>query len=78
MTGKRKNKSSYDEYDSEEDEETDSRRGRPRIQDLNLNTYEQTIAMEVVAPEEIPVSFEGTYALPLLGLQELCIWTEHS
>ena len=68
MTGKRKNKSSYDEYDSEEDEETDSRRGRPRIQDLNLNTYEQTIAMEVVAPEEIPVSFEGMYALPLLEL----------
>jgi hypothetical protein len=26
---------------------------------LNLNTYEQTIAMEVVAPEEIPVTFEG-------------------
>jgi hypothetical protein len=60
LTSKRKNKGDYDEYDSE-DEETDSRRGRPRIQDLNLNTYEQTIAMEVVAPEEIPVSFEGTY-----------------
>jgi hypothetical protein len=58
LTSKRRNKGDYDEYDSE-DEETDSRRERPRIQDLNLNTYEQTIAMEVVAPEEIPVSFEG-------------------
>lgn len=33
---------------------------RARIQDLNLTTYEQTIAMEVVAPEEIPVTFDGT------------------
>ncbi|KAF1946890.1 AAA-domain-containing protein [Clathrospora elynae] len=56
LTSKRR-KSDYEEYDSEE-EETDSRHRRPRIQDLNLNTYEQTIAMEVVAPEEIPVSFD--------------------
>jgi hypothetical protein len=27
--------------------------------DLQLTSYEQTIAMEVVAPEEIPVSFDG-------------------
>ena len=32
---------------------------RPRKEDLELNKYEQTIAMEVVAPEDIPVSFEG-------------------
>ncbi|EUC36159.1 hypothetical protein COCCADRAFT_88933 [Bipolaris zeicola 26-R-13] len=56
LTSKRRK--SYSEYDSEDDDETDSRHRRPRIQDLNLNTYEQTIAMEVVAPEEIPVSFE--------------------
>jgi hypothetical protein len=56
LSGKRSSSRSGD-YDS--DDEHDSRR-RPRIQDLNLNTYEQTIAMEVVAPEEIPVSFEGT------------------
>jgi ATPase family AAA domain-containing protein 1 len=56
LTGKRRNSHGGD-YDS--DDEHDSRR-RPRIQELNLNTYEQTIAMEVVAPEEIPVTFEGT------------------
>jgi len=33
---------------------------RPRLQDLQLTSYEQTIAMEVVAPEDIPVTFEGT------------------
>jgi hypothetical protein len=32
---------------------------RPRLQDLHLTSYEQTIAMEVVAPEDIPVTFEG-------------------
>ncbi|KAF1828575.1 AAA-domain-containing protein [Decorospora gaudefroyi] len=57
LTSKRRK--GYGEYDSEDDEdETDSRPTRPRIEDLHLNTYEQTIAMEVVAPEEIPVSFE--------------------
>ena len=59
LTSKRRK--SYSEYDSEDDDEADSRRRRPRIQDLNLNTYEQTIAMEVVAPEEIPVTFEGKF-----------------
>jgi len=57
LTSKRRK--SYGEYDSEDDDETESRHRRPRIADLNLNTYDQTIAMEVVAPEEIPVSFEG-------------------
>jgi ATP-dependent 26S proteasome regulatory subunit len=31
---------------------------RPKVADLNLTTYEQTIAMELVPPNEIPVSFE--------------------
>ncbi|KIW05839.1 uncharacterized protein PV09_03043 [Verruconis gallopava] len=43
-------------------EETSSSRpwghDRPALQDLQLSSYEQTIAMEVVAPEDIPVSFE--------------------
>lgn len=32
-------------------------------EDLQLTSYEQTIAMEVVVPEEIPVSFDGMRAL---------------
>lgn len=54
-----------DAYDSDSDDEQDRRRrgDRPRIEDLNLSAYEQTIAMEVVAPEEIPVSFDGTMSL---------------
>ncbi|EEH19609.1 hypothetical protein PABG_07806 [Paracoccidioides brasiliensis Pb03] len=42
------------------DDESQSRRGRPRRQkkeDLVLSHYEQAIAMDVVAPEDIPVSF---------------------
>lgn len=39
-----------------EDEE-DEANPRPRVQDLNLSAYEQTIAMEVVSPQEIPVTF---------------------
>lgn len=55
LTSKRRK--SYGEYDSEDDDE-DSRNRRPRMQELVLNSYEQTIAMEVVAPEEIPVTFD--------------------
>jgi hypothetical protein len=36
---------------------------RPRLQDLQLTSYEQTIAMEVVAPEDIPITFEGMMQL---------------
>jgi hypothetical protein len=38
LTGKRRQ--NHDDYDSE-DETTDTRSRRPRIQELNLNTYEQ-------------------------------------
>ncbi|KAJ4359136.1 mitochondrial dynamin GTPase Msp1 [Ascochyta clinopodiicola] len=55
LTSKRRK--SHGEYDSE-DEDGDSRNRRPRMQELVLNSYEQTIAMEVVAPEEIPVTFD--------------------
>ncbi|KAL9064689.1 MAG: hypothetical protein Q9157_007736 [Trypethelium eluteriae] len=33
-------------------------RDRPRKEDLMLSSYEQTIAMEVVTPDEIPISFD--------------------
>ena len=36
-----------------------SRRRRTRKEDLVLTQYEQMIAMDVVAPEDIPVAFEG-------------------
>lgn len=62
LSGKRRKTSTRGDYDSDDDSERRSL--RPRIQDLNLNTYEQTIAMEVVAPEEIPISFEGTLHPP--------------
>ncbi|KAF2243005.1 AAA-domain-containing protein [Trematosphaeria pertusa] len=53
-----KSRRDYDS-DSEDEEEYGGKRWRrPRIEDLNLNAYEQTIAMEVVAPEEIPVTFD--------------------
>ena len=32
---------------------------RPRKEDLVLNQYEQTIAAEVVAPEDIAIKFDG-------------------
>ncbi|KAL8943489.1 MAG: hypothetical protein Q9216_001024 [Gyalolechia sp. 2 TL-2023] len=48
-----------DRKPSDEDSHTDS--GRPRRsrkEDLTLNQYEQMIAMDVVAAEDIPVTFE--------------------
>lgn len=48
-----------DDSDAEEDDENASRRRpRQRKEDLVLTQYEQAIAMDVVAPEEIPVSFD--------------------
>jgi len=46
-------------YDSDDEDGYGSSR-RLRMEDLELTPYEQTIAMEVVAPEEIPISFDGT------------------
>lgn len=51
-----------------EDDEYDEAYSRPRKEDIVLTPYEQTIAMEVVAPEEIPVSFEGQWATYLQWL----------
>jgi hypothetical protein len=49
----------------EGDEDSDFPWGkeRPRLADLQLSSYEQTIAMEVVAPEDISVKFDGTCCL---------------
>ena len=41
------------------DGEGNEKNRRPRKEDLVLNQYEQMIAMDVVAPNDIPVSFEG-------------------
>ena len=37
---------------------SDTGHERPRKEDLNLTQYEQAIAMDLVAPEDIPVTFE--------------------
>lgn len=42
------------------DDDTDDSRHRRRIQELKLNEYENLIALEMVAPEDIPVGFNGT------------------
>lgn len=44
--------------DDEDDEEQDTIRQRLHRDELVLTPYEQSIAMEVVAPEEIPVTFD--------------------
>lgn len=50
--------------DSDDESERDGRRmRRPRKEDLQLDQYENQIAMELVAPEDIPVGFEGTASL---------------
>ena len=46
-----------DEDDRQQDAAALAR--RPRKEDLALNQYEQMIAMDVVAPDDIPVQFDG-------------------
>lgn len=41
--------------------EAGARKG-PRIEDLQLNEYENLVALEVVAPEDISVGFDGKCA----------------
>ncbi|KAI9797762.1 MAG: hypothetical protein M1825_005696 [Sarcosagium campestre] len=48
----------------------DGTRIRPRKEDLTLNQYEQAIAMDLVAPEDIPVSFEDIGGLDYI-IEEL-------
>lgn len=52
--------------DSEEEDDSSRRPGngpRTRKEELVLDQYESQIAMEVVAPEDIPVGFDGVYTL---------------
>jgi len=50
---------SRDDSDSEDDSgRSGNRRRRPRKDDLVLDQYESQIAMEVVAPDDIPVGFD--------------------
>jgi ATPase family AAA domain-containing protein 1 len=52
--------------DSEWEDDSEGSRGksqRPRSEDLVLDQYESQIAMEVVAPEDIPVGFDGAFPL---------------
>lgn len=46
------------DYDDPDGDTSSSRRGR-RVEELPLNEYESLIAMEMVAPEDIPVGFDG-------------------
>ncbi|KAF7534979.1 hypothetical protein G7054_g5762 [Neopestalotiopsis clavispora] len=46
------------ENGDEFDESGDGTRSGPRIEDLQLNEYENMVALEVVAPEDIPVGFD--------------------
>ena len=43
----------------DKDGESSGNSRRPRKEDVVLSQYEQMIAMDVVAPEDIPVTFEG-------------------
>ena len=47
-----------DDYDYDSFDEAQRRSARRK--DLKLTPYEQTIALQVVAPDDIPVTFEGT------------------
>ncbi|KAI0109466.1 P-loop containing nucleoside triphosphate hydrolase protein [Nemania sp. FL0031] len=47
-----------DPVDGDGDESGNGDRRGPRIEDLVLNEYENMVALEVVAPEDIPVGFD--------------------
>jgi hypothetical protein len=50
-----------DDSDSDDDSTNGGNgKGRPRKENLELDQYESQIALEVVAPEDIPVGFDGT------------------
>lgn len=58
----RRIKREADDSDSSKENEADEGPSKPRgtrKEDLVLNQYENLIAMEVVAPEDIPVGFDG-------------------
>lgn len=55
-----------DDSEDESGHGTDGSR-RPRKEDFDLDQYESQIAMEVVAPEDIPVGFDGRFHTFLVG-----------
>lgn len=72
----RRLKDSRAEEDSEEySGKEGNSRGRPQLEDLALDQYESQIAMEVVAPEDISVGFEGSSLGYLFGVGK---YAEHA
>ena len=60
-----------DPPDQDEKGNDDGRRKRrSRKEDLVLNQYEQMVAMDVVAPEDIPVAFDGSFLIGLTSTVE--------
>ena len=53
--------------DAKDRDESNEDGKRLRKEDLVLTQYEQAIALDVVAPEDIPVSFEGRFLSRLAG-----------
>ncbi|KAM0718948.1 hypothetical protein Q7P37_006020 [Cladosporium fusiforme] len=60
----------YEDEEWDGDERPPAQEERPRPEDLVLSQYEQTIAMEVVSPNEIPVTFEDIGGLDTI-IEEL-------
>jgi hypothetical protein len=60
--------------DDDESEGDGNKPRRLRKEDLELDQYENQIAMELVAPEDIPVGFEGTFTS--LRFSWICILTK--
>jgi hypothetical protein len=57
---RRLDRRSREDSDSEDDStDGEPRTRRPRKEHLELDPYESQIALEVVAPEDIPVGFDG-------------------
>jgi ATP-dependent 26S proteasome regulatory subunit len=54
------------ESEGGDDDGTDGSRRRSRLEDIALNEYESQVALEVVAPEDIPVGFDA-----IGGLEEI-------
>jgi hypothetical protein len=58
---RRLNKSLDDPSQQHDPDRRDGNASRTRKEELVLDQYENQIAMEVVAPEDIPVGFDGMY-----------------
>lgn len=56
-----------------DDSEAGGRKG-PRIEELQLNEYENLVALEVVAPEDIAVGFDGKHATTLAASNPRAPW----